>query len=152
MVKIPGPQVLAARGRRASGSACSDVRLQWFINEVSNKVAMSLRQRMSIAVELLKSKTKKNINRPVKKTTGPRGGLRVTDRSKPGEFPKLETGQLRRTLIGRVIKRGGTVEGIIGTPLDYGVILETKLDRSFLVRTLNEERGKVKLILTGPIK
>lgn len=45
-------------------------------------------------------------------------------------------------------------EGFVGTPLDYGLVLEVskKLDRSFLKRTLDEERPLVMRLLLGPIK
>ncbi len=45
----------------------------------------------------------------------------------------------------------GVYDGAVGTPLDYGVILELVMDRSFMIRTLNEERDIITRILTGPI-
>jgi hypothetical protein len=38
---------------------------------------------------------------------------------------------------------------IIGTTLDYGLVLETRMNRSFLQRTLNEMLGQVTRILTA---
>jgi len=54
----------------------------------------------------------------------------------------------------RRMRRKGDYEGFIGSPLDYGLILETnaKLDRSFLKRTLEENRALVMRILSGPLK
>ena len=43
-------------------------------------------------------------------------------------------------------------EGFVGTTLDYGLILETQMGRSFLVRTLNENKALIRKVLTGPIK
>ena len=77
----------------------------------------------------------------------------MTGRSKPGEFPHAETTQLLKTIFGEVRQTArGVWDGFIGTPLSYGLILEIKMNRSFLVRSLNEERGNIKRILTGPIK
>lgn len=152
MTPQPSAAVVAARDRRESSAAARAVRFQWFIREVSDKVAMTLEQRMRVATNYLISKVVQNISRPVTKSKGPRGGNVVTDRSKPGEYPKAETTQLMKTIFGDVRNLGdGNVEGYVGTPLDYGLILETKMDRSFLVRSLNENRDDIARILTGPI-
>ncbi len=152
--------VLAALKRRAGGLTAGSgaltgkgagkklVRIQWFIDEVSNKVAFTMKARVRIATEFVKSKVVKNISRPVTKSGG-----RVSDRSKEGEFPKAETTQLLKTIFGETrTSAKGIYDGFVGTPLDYGLILETRRDRSFLVRTLNEERATVKAILSGPIR
>ena len=68
------------------------------------------------------------------------------------EFPKADTTQLMKTIFNVIEVRGNIIEGHIGTPMDYGLILEVKLDRSFLKRTLLEESSSIKRILTGPIK
>jgi len=44
-----------------------------------------------------------------------------------------------------------TYDGYVGTPLDYGAILELKMNRSFLRRTLDEERPTIMKILRKPI-
>ena len=36
----------------------------------------------------------------------------------------------------------------VGTTLDYGLILETRMNRSFILRTFNEERNNIRTILT----
>ncbi len=146
------PQVIAGRTRRGTTAARRNVRFEWFDKEVSSKIELTLRQRMGLVVQLLESKVVTNIGRPVTKSKGPRGGTVVTNRSKRGEFPKLDTSQLQKTIFKDVRKVGKGIEGYVGTPLDYGLILEVKLDRSFLVRSLNSEKGKIKRILTGPIK
>ncbi len=106
-----------------------------------------------MATELVHAKVVRNISRPVTKGIGPRGGLRITGRSKPGEYPKADTTQLMKTIFKHFQEdKPGVEAGYIGTPLDYGFILEYKLDRSFLRRTLREENDKVTRILTGPIK
>lgn len=147
----PSPAVRAARGRRAQNRSNSGARLEWYIENVANVIEMALEQRVRLATHYLKNKIVNNIGTPVSRV-----GKRVVQRSKPGEFPRADTTQLMRTIFDdvRVIDKKKTVEGYVGTPLDYGAILETseKLDRSYLVRTLKEERSVVNKILTGPIK
>ena len=150
--KQPSAAVLAARARRGQQAADRSARIEWFIKEVSDKVAMSLQDRVKLATQFLKDKITRNISRPVTKGTGPRGGRVVRDRSKPGEFPKADTTQLMKTLFDDYTSQDQTFLGHVGTPLDYGLILETKRDRSFLKRTLDEESHTIKRILTGPIK
>ena len=150
-----GKQVLAARGRRGGVAARKAVNVEWFIDDVSNKIALTMRQRVTMATSLLKSKVVQNISRPVTKGKGPRGGNIVTNRSKPGEFPKAETTLLMKGIFGTVKQvRKGMYDGYVGTPLSYGVILELskRLNRSFLVRSLREEAPKIKALLSGPIK
>ena len=149
----PSEAVLGARGRRAGGQAARNVRIEWFIKEVSDKVAMTMKARVKLATEIVRNKVVKNISRPVTKGTGPRGGKVVTDRSKEGEYMKAETTQLMKTVFSDVRQTApGVWDGFVGTPQDYGVILELRRNRKFLAATLNEERPTVKRILTGPIK
>ena len=153
--RIPKPSaaVLAARARKGKIGAVRAARIEWFIENVSNKIQLTLKDRLRIAVQLLQSRVVENISRPVTKGTGPRGGRVVLNRSKPGEFPKADTTQLMKTIFVGVRQVEKNVrEGFVGTPLDYGLILETRMNRSFLLRTLNEERGRITRILTGPIR
>ena len=140
--------VEAARQRRVGAAVAAGVRTEWFIKEVSDKVAMSMRNRVALATAMVKSKVFRNISQPVTKSGG-----RITDRSRPGEFPHADTTHLMKTIFSTVIQTSkGVYDGIVGTPLDYGLILETRKNRSFLTRTLNEERSKIQRILMGPIK
>jgi len=153
-VPIPAPnaRVLAARGRRAGASAAGEARIEWFIENVSNKVAMTFRQRMNMATQYLKDKVVRNISTPVVKGTGPRGGRVVTGRSVTGEFPHADTKQLMKGIFQDVREISpGVIEGYVGTPHDYGLILETKMGRLFLVETLNRELSVLKRMMTGPI-
>lgn len=162
--KPPSAAVLAARARRGKSAEERGANIEWFVNEVSDKVAMTLKQRVTIATSHLKTKIVRNISRPVTKTAirGGRdskgkflkGRTRITDRSKPGEFPKADTTQLMKTIFEEVREEKSGPVGYVGTPLDYGLILEVsnRLNRSYFVRTLNEEMGTIKRILTGPIK
>ena len=149
--KLPSASVMQARARRAAQSSDRIAETEWFIREVCDTVAMTMQKRVKIATELVKSKVVLNISRPVTKTLVG-GKVRVTNRSKPGEFPKADTALLMKTIFGEVQETLPDVwDGYIGTPLDYGVRLELKMQRSFLVRTFEEERPKIMRILNGPI-
>ena len=148
----PPAVVVEARNRRRTSAAAGGVRFEWFIREVSDKVAMALEERVRLATAHLLSAVVQNISSLVTKSRGPRGGHVVTDRSRPGEFPKADTTQLMKTTFSDVQNFGnGVVDGYVGTPLDYGLILETQMNRSFLVRSLNEENNNITRILTGPL-
>lgn len=140
--------VRAAMARRQQRAGERSARIEWFIQNVSDKIAHTMHQRVTIATHYVKDKVVRNISRPVTK----KKGGRVTDRSKPGEFPKADTTQLMKTIFDEVQRDGKSATGYIGTPLLYGLILETKMNRSFLQRTLEEERSTITRILTGPIK
>lgn len=155
------PAVLEALARRSAHRPFRTARIEWYINQVNTRLDISARQKMFIATEYLKSKIIKNISIPVTKTrishTVSGGGVRwttiVTDRSKPGEFPRADTTLLMKTIFSDVVKLpNGTFEGHVGTPLDYGFFLETRMQRSFLWRTLREEAGQLSRILGAPIK
>ena len=144
----------AGRARRSAAAAAGLVRVEWFIKEVNQKVKISMKNRVRIATALLKDKVVRNISRPVTKgTTGPRGGKLVTNRSKEGEYFKAETTQAMKSVFSQVIESSsGVYDGYVGVPLSYPVILETKRNRKFLAASLNEERGRVNAILSGPLK
>jgi hypothetical protein len=60
-----------------------------------------------------------------------------------------------KTIFGEVMEtRPNVWEGFVGTPLDYGLILEVSstLDRSYLLRTFHEQIGNIINILTSPIQ
>lgn len=160
--------VAAARARRAAKAGAASKRDQWFIKEAVQKVAIPMQQRVKIATEYLRSKIVKNLSVPVIKTVvsvgkQPRNDAghfqarrrvtRVSGRSKPGEFPRADTTLLMKSIIGETtIDADGNAHGYVGTPVDYGVILELKMQRSFLRRTMHEERAKIQAILSGPIQ
>lgn len=147
--KAPSKAVLAGSGRRSTTDARRNVDIQWFTKKVTDTINLTMKSRVKLATEFIKDKVVRNISRPVTKGSGGR----VTDRSKPGEFPKAETTQLLKTIFGDVITvKPGMYDGFIGTPLDYGLILETRMNRSFLKRTFEENRALVIRMLSGPIK
>lgn len=130
----------------------SRVRFQWFTANVMNTLQLKMSDRVRLATEYLKTRIVTNISRPVTKYVGPKSGrIQVKDRSKPGEFPKADTTQLMKTIFTDFADYQGVPEGYIGTPLDYGLFLEVKMSRSFLLRTLNEERDTLSNILTTKV-
>ena len=133
-----------SRGRFVKGSGA---RTKWFINEVTDKISLTMHQRVTIATSMLHSQMVKNISKSVG-----RSGGRVTSRSRPGEFPRADTTQLMKTLFFDVRKVGRSAEGSVGTPLDYGVILELHMDRSFMVRTFNDMLPTLRRIITKQIR
>ena len=127
----------------------TQVRWEWFISRYMAKLNKSLRARVTLATTHLKTEVVKNISKPVTVTTGPRGGRKVSGRSKRGEFPRAETYNLARSIFAEVRGSGDQVHGTVSTPEDYGLILETTMDRSFLLRTLIEQKPMIKKIITG---
>jgi hypothetical protein len=106
-----------------------------------------------MASSYLLDKTVRNISVAVVKDIGKRSGrIQVIQRSLPGEFPRADTTQLMKTLFTDLKEIGGSWEGYLGSPLDYSLFLELKMNRKFMTRTLNEERGAITRLLTGPIK
>jgi len=153
VVKAPSAAVIGARSRRQSSAAAGGVRWQWFTDQVTKNLSLTMRDRVRVATERLKSKIVKNISIGVTVGVGPKGGRVITNRSKPGEFPHAETAQLMRTVFSDIVGgRDGSTTGYVGTPLAYGLILETRMNRSFLVRTLLEESASLGLILAAPIR
>lgn len=151
----------AAMGRRAN------VKISWRIPEVTNVIAMAMRDRVRVATMHLLNRVTQNISRPVTKTPTMRiatrtvGGVtrekgsqytKVTDRSVAGEFPKADTTLLLTSLMTDVQETmPGCWDGFVGTPLDYGLMLELRMERQFLTRTLREEAPILASILGGPI-
>ena len=149
--KPPSAAVQAARDRRSAAGG-GGARIEWFTEKVVNKIDLSMKDRVRLATEYLLSRVTRNISVADVISKGPRGGRVVTGRSKPGEFPHVDYGMLLRTTFSGTFQEEGEEIGFVGTPLDYGLVLETSMDRSFLVRTLNEEQETLTLILTETIK
>lgn len=148
MATKPPAAVADALRRRSARSGADAVRWEWFINRVLGTINLTNKQRVKIATNMLKSKVVKNISRSVTRL----GGRRVTDRSKRGEFPKADTSRLMKDIFDDTFEsRKGVFDGAVGTTLDYGLILEMRMNRKFLQRTLNEQKTNITRILTKPI-
>ncbi len=151
--------VQAARERRIAGAGERAIRWEWFLSNVVEKINLTMKQRVSLATEMLKDKILRNISvavgKEVRSYLTKRATIKnrtvVTERSKPGEFPRADTTRLMLDVgnCSDVMQEvGGTWMGWVGTSLSYGVILETRMGRSFLVRTLREEESNIQRILT----
>jgi len=142
---------------KATAAGRRSTYIEWKIREVVDSIALTMRARVKIATELIHSRVVINISKPV----GRNAKGRVIQRSKPGEYPRAETTQLMKSVESWVqVPRRRVAEGIIQAKViapggaDYAAILEKwkKLDRNYLIRTLNENRALVIKVLTGPIK
>jgi hypothetical protein len=112
---------------------------------------MSVEARLRLAAQLLRDKVVVNLSVPVVKERRRGAGgrfarVRVTQRSRPGEFPRADTTRLMKDIY---YEMQGREMAIVGTTLDYGLILETRMDRAFLRRTLLEMQTDLTRILTA---
>ena len=145
------PAVQAARARRAGRAGRSSVEIESYVDEVSKRIDLTLKQRVTVAVGFLADRVVKNISVPVTKMVIG-GRTVVTERSKPGEYPRADTTTLMKSIFWDVKEDSpGNIQGFVGTPVWYSIPLELMMDRRFLTRTLDEERGNIVRILTGPI-
>jgi len=137
-----------------------ETRTKFFINDVLKKKNLAIAQRIKVATQLLRDRVAASLSRPVRKirkrriVKDPETGATSTtttttvdpnSRSKPGEFPRAVTTRLMKDIFKNISDDG--LEGRVGTTLKYGLILETRLDRSFLRRNLNEMRADLIAIL-----
>lgn len=160
MPLTPAQQIAGLARRKAR----FDTRLQWFGERVARNIRIGMTTRLRLAAQLLRDKTVINISRPVTKTPGvptrarrrdpispfaqPKTFTRVTNRSVAGEFPKSDSTLLMKTTFWQMIN---DETAMIGTPLHYGLILETRMNRSFLVRTHREFMPTFRrIMLSGP--
>lgn len=131
-------------------------RLIWYGDKVQNNIQVNAKKRLLIAGQALRDLIVVNISRPVTKTRVKATGAaareqktmtKVTNRSKPGEYPKADTTRLMKDIFYDTRKDGMSV--IVGTSLDYGAVLElsTRLDRAYIMKTYNENRDKLARII-----
>jgi len=128
------------------------LKVKWNGKAIEKLASRTMKERVKYATKHLRAAVRANISVSVKKTTGPRGGIRK-ERSKPGEYPRRDTGALKKDIFGEVYQTSkGVWDGFVGSTLDYAFYLEMEniLDRSFLRRSLREELSTIKDILTEP--
>lgn len=149
----PSEAVLKAHAREGAQAEAEYVRFKWYADEVLSKVRLAMKERLRLAAAFVHKKCVSNISKPVVVSKTKDGVRRVVERSTYGEYPRAEFGHLRRTLGHGVTKVDNDWAGYVSTPLVYGAILELwkPLDRTFMRRTLYEERESVNKILTGPL-
>jgi len=87
------PAVAAARARRSGRAGRSSVEIESYVDEVSKRIDLTLKQRMMVTVAFLQNQVVKNISVPVTKEVIGRH-VRVTERSKPGEYSVERTRRL----------------------------------------------------------
>jgi len=163
-----GEAIGKAVGKRAGfvqkfGTRGGQVAIAWHGERMQKIMAAKFKTRLRVASQLVKDQTKRNLSVPVLKYKGafgtmeqdPKTGkmrrVRRTQvlkesRSRRGEFPRADTTRLMKDVFNEVIS---DTQAVVGTTLDYGLILETRMNRSFLRRTLQEMQSTVQRILTA---
>lgn len=131
-----------SRGAYQNRLFSADLKLNMFTDRITRQINAGMDQRVKLAAQLIRDKAVVNVSMPV----GRNEKGTVTTRSLPGEFPRVETARLMRDIFTQRVARA---HYRIGTSLDYGVILETLLNRSFLRRTLREVRRRIRRILVS---
>jgi hypothetical protein len=152
----PEQQAAALAARRLR----FDTRIIWLGEQVERGMQMTMRARVRLAAQLVRDKVVINLSTPVRKIPGRQGRNATTgrftrrrtkvdpaSRSRPGEFPRADTTRLMKDIFYEV--REGGMQAIVGTTLDYGLILETVMNRSFLRRTLDELQPAITRLLTA---
>ena len=143
-------------GGMGARGAISRGKDRWFLKELQADIHATFAQRVRTACVYLQAKVKRNISVPVTYSEGPRGG-RIAHRSKPGEYPRRETGDLKRAIkIKTNVISALQVNGMVYVDLDiapYGKPLEESkyLNRFYLLRTYYECFHIIQKMMTGPI-
>lgn len=134
--------------------------VKWNSAAVTQPALQAVIARMKLSGEHLKNAHVMNLSTPVTKirkkrrrttSRGAKGSSYTyadpASRSKPGEFPRAETGELRRNTFSDVEIGGPVVTLIVGTSKKYGERLETKMGRLGLRATLLAEIGVIQRIM-----
>ncbi|MCC6227533.1 MAG: HK97 gp10 family phage protein [Microthrixaceae bacterium] len=120
--------------------------LRMYDRQYLAKIEREETSRMEQAVRHLRNVVVQSLGKRVD-----RDGKRVVGRSKPGEPPRLETGELRRSIATEVVKEGDRIVGRVGTNKVYGKYLELPgvLNRPYLAKALQEQQANINRILVG---
>lgn len=119
-------------------------RLEWHGPAFSKNLNSHLRMRMVSVAEYLRDTVQDNISIPVEYTSA--GVIR----SKPGEFPRMDTAKLIKSIRADVVSRP-MIEARVSAGPDYTLKLERQLNRAFLTRTLFDEIPVIQSIFTSPM-
>lgn len=139
--------MLAARERRI---ARWTVRVEWLGDRLRRNIRMGMEQRLKVTAQLLRDRVVINISIPVVKERRKIGGKTVTvvtERSKPGEYPRADTTRLMKDIFWEL--RPEEQSARVGSTLHYAIPLELRMNRSFLRRTLFETQNQLGLILAS---
>jgi HK97 gp10 family phage protein len=126
--------------------------LRWYGEERKREIEREMRQRVKSAVREVYNRARILVDEAG--TAKRKGKAKVYGavRSLPGEPPRKQTGQLRRSIASEVL----SLVGRVGTNVKYGKHLELGTrhmqPRPWLRRALNESRGKIEAILKRPIR
>ena len=154
--------MLAARDRRILRF---NARAEWFTRNVVRNLNIGMAARLRATGQMLRDKIVINISYPVTKVKKKRlvederfapGDRMKTEtyttvdpasRSKPGEYPHADTTRLMKDVFWELQEENLLVR--VGTTLDYGLWLETMMQRSFIRRTLLEMAHELGVILVS---
>lgn len=150
---------MATAAQQAAGLARRrerfETRIVWLGQQVQAGLTMTMRARVRLCGQLVRDKTVINLSTPVRKIRGRSRGGRFTaarvdprSRSNRGEFPRADTTRLMKDIYYESTGSDG-LTAIVGTTLDYGLLLETVMGRPFLRRTLDELQPQLRTILTS---
>ena len=104
---------------------------------------------MKQAVNALRNETIRTLSgeRHGKRYKVPKTKHRYYTASRPGEPPAVRLSDLKGSIRGRVEASLFDVEGQVGTPHDYGRILELRMDRVWLELSSRKATPEIKRIL-----
>jgi hypothetical protein len=112
--------------------------IEHFDPEVITGIELLLGVRLDRAAETLRQRTVENISRRA-----------ANEHSDPGEYPRTDEGDLRRSLF---VESTESLTRRIGTDLEYGLWLETGTSdmapRAYLTRTLSEIAAELGNVIT----
>lgn len=118
--------------------------LDWRGDEASDHIRKRAAEFLEMAAIVVERQAKRLLNvEGSGRVRGKKVGPIV--RSKPGEPPRKQTGLLHDSITHEVDDRALVAR--VGTNRFYGKILETKLDRVFLQRAVDDMKGRVNEIL-----
>lgn len=123
--------------------------VKWFGQKWLDEIRKDQTKKMQKAVRLVRNEVVKSLGVKV----GRNANGRVTERSKPGEPPRLETGELRRSIATEVDTDRGEVVGRVGTNKEYAKYLELPayLNRPFLLPAVARTKDQVANIFKTPL-
>jgi len=126
-----------------------EVQFNSALNQFADTLNRQMKNRMTRACQKVQGKAVDLIRNPSSGgRTYKRGGV-THMASPPGAPPNADTGQLMKSIAYQV--SGDGTEGVIGTPLTYGLLLEMGTSRMaprpWLQPALDQSRDEVKKIL-----
>lgn len=152
-------RAILGAAKRAARGARIDARFRWYGDQIEKGIKVEFATRLRDCGQLLQDRIIAHISVPIRYTVGPRGGITVTERSKPGEPPRTQA-PLRQMGLGNLVNSIfysllGPTWLRVGTTLDYGLFLETGTSqmepRPYILRTVNDQYPQLRRILGAQI-